>query len=271
MGYIGKEPAASFTSLEKQDLTGASGTSLTLNHSVTSANDIALYINNVRQEPTEAYSVNGQSVSLTGSVVSSDDIYVIFLARALQSINPIDGSVSTDSLADSAVSTAKLSDTAITGAKLPTGSIIQAVQDTIVTSQQTTSETFTDVTGLSITITPTATTSKILLSAQGIMQSGGGWFGALTIDRNGTNIGLDVGSHSVGFSQNLLFMQRDHAVAGGTENFAFQYMDSPSSTSALTYKLQFAVKNGGTMSIGRRSNDTGLASPTYLTAMEVVA
>ncbi len=261
MGYIGKEPAVSFTSLEKQDLTGSSGTSLTLNHAVTSANDIALYINNVRQEPTEAYSVNGQSVSLTGSVVSSDDIYVIFLARALQSVNPIDGSVSTNSLADDA----------ITGAKLPTGSIIQAVQDTIVTNQQTTSQTFTDITGLSVSITPTATTSKILLSAQGIMQSGAGWFAALTIDRNGTNIGLDVGSHSGGFSQNLLFMQRDHAVANGTENFAFQYMDSPSSTSALTYKLQFAVTTGGTLSIGRRSNDTGLLTPTYLTAMEVVA
>ena len=98
MGFIGNQPATSFTSLLKQDLTGASGTSLTLNHAVANANDIALYINNVRQEPTEAYSATGQTVSLTGSVVSSDDIYVIYLARALQTVAPPNNSVSSAQL-----------------------------------------------------------------------------------------------------------------------------------------------------------------------------
>ena len=55
MTYIGNKSSANFTSLEKQDLTGASGTSLTLTHAVSNAFDIALYINNVRQEPNEAY------------------------------------------------------------------------------------------------------------------------------------------------------------------------------------------------------------------------
>jgi len=103
MAYIGNQADTAFTSLIKQDLTGASGDSLTLTHAVANANDIALYINNVRQEPVSAYSTSGTAVSLTGSVVSSDDIYVIYLARAVQTTVPPDGSVSTAKIASSAV------------------------------------------------------------------------------------------------------------------------------------------------------------------------
>ena len=109
MAYIGNQVDTAFTSLIKQDLTGASGTSLTLTHAVANSNDIALYINNVRQEPVSAYSTNGTAVSLTGSVVSSDDIYVIYLARAVQTTVPPDGSVSTAKIAEDAVNvTAKV-------------------------------------------------------------------------------------------------------------------------------------------------------------------
>ena len=103
MAYIGNKADTAFTSLIKQDLTGASGTSLTLTHAVANANDIALYINNVRQEPISAYSTNGTAVTLTGSVASTDDIYVIYLARAVQTTVPPDGSVSTAKIASSAV------------------------------------------------------------------------------------------------------------------------------------------------------------------------
>ena len=108
MGYVGNQNDNAFTSLEKQDFPNPSGTSLTLNHSVANANDIALYINNVRQEPTEAYTVNGTVVTLTGTVSNSDDIYVVYLARALQTTVPPDGSVSSIKIADGAVSSAKL-------------------------------------------------------------------------------------------------------------------------------------------------------------------
>ena len=103
MTYIGNKTSASFTSLEKQDLTGASGTSLTLTHAVANANDIALYINNVRQEPTEAYTTDGTTVNLTGTVSASDDIYVLYLAKAVQTTVPPDGSVSSAKIANSAV------------------------------------------------------------------------------------------------------------------------------------------------------------------------
>ena len=103
MAYIGNKVDTAFTSLLKQDFSNPSGTSLTLAHAVANANDIALYINNVRQEPTEAYSVNGTTVTLTGSVSNSDDIYAVYLARAVQTTVPPDGSVSTSKIANSAV------------------------------------------------------------------------------------------------------------------------------------------------------------------------
>ena len=64
MPYIGHKPATSFHSLVKQDFSVSATTSYTLSQSVTSANDIALFINNVRQEPTDAYSVSGTALHL---------------------------------------------------------------------------------------------------------------------------------------------------------------------------------------------------------------
>ena len=66
MPYIGHKPATSFHSLVKQDFSVSATASYTLSQSVTSANDIALFINNVRQEPTYAYSASGTSLTLTG-------------------------------------------------------------------------------------------------------------------------------------------------------------------------------------------------------------
>ncbi len=126
MAYIGNRSDSAFTSLLKQDLTGASGTSLTLTHAVANANDIALYINNVRQEPTEAYSVNGTTVTLTGTVAGTDDIYVIYLARAVQTTVPPDGSISSAKIADTAVTNAKIANSTIDLTTKVTGTLPSA-------------------------------------------------------------------------------------------------------------------------------------------------
>lgn len=96
MGYIGNQAVQGYSSIPaKQDLTGASGTSLTLSHAVSSEESIDLYINNVRQEPTTAYTVAGTTVTLTGTVSATDDIYVVYNALALQTTVPPDGSITT--------------------------------------------------------------------------------------------------------------------------------------------------------------------------------
>tara|TARA_R100001509_G_scaffold30284_2_gene16185 strand:- start:1424 stop:3088 length:1665 start_codon:yes stop_codon:yes gene_type:complete len=87
MSYVGNPLANAFSSREKQDLTGQSGTSFTLTHAVSHANDLSVYINHVRQEPTTAYSVNGTTLTTTGSVAGTDDFYIIYDELAVQSIS----------------------------------------------------------------------------------------------------------------------------------------------------------------------------------------
>ena len=87
MSYVGNPLANAFSSREKQDLTGQSGTSFTLSHAVSHANDLSVYINHVRQEPTTAYTVNGTTLTTTGSVAGTDDFYIIYDELVVQSIS----------------------------------------------------------------------------------------------------------------------------------------------------------------------------------------
>jgi len=111
MPFIGNQPALSYTSFAKQDFTTSATTSYTLDHPVTNENEIALFINFVRQEPTTAYTASGTTLTLTSATSASDDMYCVFLGKAVQTVNPPNGSVGTAQLADSSVSLAKLSAT----------------------------------------------------------------------------------------------------------------------------------------------------------------
>ena len=91
--YLGNQPALSYTSFAKQDFTTSATTSYTLSQPVANENEIALFINFVRQEPTTAYTASGTSLTLTSATSASDDMYAIFLGKAVQTVNPPAGSV----------------------------------------------------------------------------------------------------------------------------------------------------------------------------------
>ena len=93
MPFIGNQPALSYTSFAKQDFTTSATTSYTLDNPVTNENEIALFINFVRQEPTTAYTASGTSLTLTSATSASDDMYCVFLGKAIQTVNPPNGSV----------------------------------------------------------------------------------------------------------------------------------------------------------------------------------
>ena len=86
MPYIGNVPAEAYSQVSYQDLTGGSGTSFTLDYPVGSAGEIEVFVNNVRQEPTVAYTVSGTSLTMTGSIAATDDFYVVFQGKAQQTI-----------------------------------------------------------------------------------------------------------------------------------------------------------------------------------------
>jgi hypothetical protein len=112
--FIGNQPALSYTSFAKQDFTTSATTSYTLDHPVTNENEIALFINFVRQEPTTAYSASNTSLTLTSATSASDDMYCVFLGKAVQTINPPNSSVGNSQLDVSAINS-QTAETSIAG------------------------------------------------------------------------------------------------------------------------------------------------------------
>ena len=80
MPYLGNGPIGAFSAVAYQDLTGGSGTSFT-NHTVANANEIEVFVN-MRQELGVAYTVAGTGLTMTGTIASSDDFYVVFAGKA---------------------------------------------------------------------------------------------------------------------------------------------------------------------------------------------
>ena len=103
MSYIGTPPSNAFTSLLKQDFSTSATTGYTLDHAVNNANDIALFINFVRQEPTAGYAASGTTLTLTSATASSDDMYCVYLGQALQTVNPANASVGASQLSPTAI------------------------------------------------------------------------------------------------------------------------------------------------------------------------
>ena len=95
MSYIGPEPYEAFTSYATETFTTSSTTSYTLAHSVANENELALFINNVRQQPGsgKAYTASGTALTLSAATASTDTMYAIYLGRALQTSVPATNSI----------------------------------------------------------------------------------------------------------------------------------------------------------------------------------
>jgi len=103
MAYLGNAPARSFISFERQVFTIVnSQTAYTLSHSVTNENDIRLVINNIVQEPGsgKAYTASGTTLTLSAALVNgTDEMYCVFLGRAVGTVVPPNNSVTSAKLA----------------------------------------------------------------------------------------------------------------------------------------------------------------------------
>ncbi len=127
--------------------------------------------------------------------------------------------------------------------------VVSAVNSTFVT---TTSSSFVD-TGLTLNITPSATSSKILIIiSASIGNTSGGANTSAVIVRDSTEIET--------FSR-VAFNSSNHS---DVQN-SFVFLDTPSTTSATTYKLQYKTDGGNA-----RFNDNSVADPaSTITLMEV--
>ena len=136
-------------------------------------------------------------------------------------------------------------------------------------------DTRTDITNLSLTITPSSTSSKILVNTH-ISYSGSSnnLYGSGYLMRDSTDIGVNTtatGSQfNVSFGLELVGQTNE---TYKLRNSSMTFLDSPSSTSALTYKVQARVDANGTMYINRTGADAnadyGSRGISTLTVMEI--
>ena len=148
-----------------------------------------------------------------------------------------------------------------------TGSILQVVSTTKADAFTTTSTSFVDITGFSVSITPSSTSNKILVVAlvsYSNSLAAGGTF--LQLVRDSTNIGVST----AGTSRNYTVGAPSLAAASDIRHATISFLDSPATTSALTYKVQMRVaSNTGTFN--RRGDNTDDGNISSITVMEVAA
>ena len=158
----------------------------------------------------------------------------------------------------------------ISKASMPSGSILQIQQtvksDTFVSS----SASWVDVTGMSVDITPTSSSSKILVSfaIHGTTVN----VAYVKLQRNGSDIAIgDAASNRIRCTAGNFNVGGD---GNTTYLFTQEFLDSPGTTSTLTYKLQFRHESGGSnWHVNRTVNDpdssTGMRGISTITVMEI--
>ena len=157
------------------------------------------------------------------------------------------------------------------------GKILQ-IQSTVLTgAQSTTSASYVDISGFSVNITPSATSSKILVQAA-MRVSGVDEEAYLqmirTVGGTATAIGNGTGGNHAAFTQVLAWSSGNGYY--DYHDVPFLILDSPNTTSAITYKLQWRRQQSSTLYLGRTgysatsSNYSGCSSNTII-VMEVAA
>lgn len=135
------------------------------------------------------------------------------------------------------------------------GHVVQAKTATKTDTQSTTSNSFTDITGLSVSITPSSTNSKILVLCTICISSTFYWC-PVRVLRDSTQINAP---DAAGSNRLLVNGVQTNQTAGAymLMTVPITVLDSPSSTSALTYKAQYAVAaaSGYTAWINKTNRD----------------
>ena len=203
------------------------------------------------------------SAVLDGAIVTAD-----IADDAVTSAKLGSGAVDTAALGTGAVTTAKITDANITTAKLAGETVIQMKTAVDTTIRGTTSQTFVVASNTAqVTITPRSTSSRIFVTCSGGAGStdgNDGWF--TTIFRDSTNLGDANGGLANGNSV--------PSVIPLFYPFCMTVLDSPNTTSAVTYGLRFKNYNVDSdgyaeVKIGRDIGGSSNPCPTHITVMEL--
>lgn len=146
---------------------------------------------------------------------------------------------------------------------------------TTTTTTVTTGGTFYDISGLSVSITPTSASSKIMIWAQVSVGLGADNIVAFRLVRDSTAIGVGTSvSARIPASAGSYYGTAVMATVSSQWQSPMQFLDSPATTSATTYKIQVSSNtNGQIIYINRSSADYDLngqfRAVSTITVMEV--
>jgi hypothetical protein len=228
---------------------------------------IDVFRNGVKLGSADFTATNGTTVVLNNACTLGD--YVRFEGFLITSFNnaiPNTNGAVGDSLIAS-VSASKLTGSrTLPNSVVPAGSVLQCIQVVDSTATSFTSTTFANMGGMSASITPSSASSKILilLNMQGQNRTAG--LGVdLGILRNGSNCYTQNHYSLIG---GAVASNPDNNGQGGMAPVI--YLDSPSSSSAITYTFQMRLRtgNGGTFSVNYATGATGTVYST-ITLMEI--
>ena len=149
--------------------------------------------------------------------------------------------------------------------KLPAGSILQTLSTTKIDDHfQSATTSFVDVTGVTLTISPKYNTSKILITVSGAFShKTSSRLSLFNLVRGSTAIGLPTSAKTNSATRAMYHNGTDQL-----HQLHIEFLDSPATTSATTYKLQMRTNSSGILYIGDRpSEDT--RQGTTMTLMEI--
>ena len=155
---------------------------------------------------------------------------------------------------------------------LPTGSVLQVIQTVKTDSSIISSSSFTNIPVLSVAITPSSTSSKIYVSYS-VQVSAYTKTVQLRILRDSTAIGISDAVGSRTRATQAQFFQNSDANHQACP-MSCSFLDAPSSTSELTYKIQVKSQDGAAVYFNRSGNDAdngnwSVRTTSQITVMEI--
>ena len=147
-----------------------------------------------------------------------------------------------------ATGVSKVQTGAIEHGDLPSGSVLQVVRGQTNTTVVIATETYTD-TGITLTITPKSTSSKILIS----------WNLQVELSVSGSGVGVRLLRDTTTLRTSATrYDMYSAGFTGQRVKGGWSYLDSPATTSAITYKIQVATHNGTSNRINADSNTSDI-------------
>ena len=162
----------------------------------------------------------------------------------------------------------------VTSAGLPSGTVLQVKQTIKTDTFTTTSTSMTDVTGLSVNITPTSSSSKIMVIYD-VTCTGSHYASYIDVVRDSTALALpDAASNRPRHTSTQTLRNELVFEHGGTDRHNGTILDSPATTAQVTYKVQTRARSTHTAYVNRGESDRNNADydgrqTSSITVMEI--